>query len=142
MGGGDTQRSDGTNPDPIPQQFFSLCEVFPRTGRTHQIRAHFAAAGYPLVGDVKYGGPAFSACMKTSSVTSAVAGAETGGRGGSGDSSSGGGDSSSRLFLHSARLRFTGVADSGGVQQQRHEVSAALPRELAELLEGLTKVEE
>ena len=58
-----------------------------------------------------------------------------------GDSSSGGGDSS-RLFLHSARLRFTGVADSGGVQQQRHEVSAALPRELAELLEGLTKVEE
>jgi 23S rRNA pseudouridine1911/1915/1917 synthase len=34
---------------------WSLVEVKPVTGRRHQIRAQFALAGHPLLGDVKYG---------------------------------------------------------------------------------------
>ena len=35
----------------------TLVEVFPRTGRTHQIRVHMAALGHPVLGDPTYGGP-------------------------------------------------------------------------------------
>jgi 23S rRNA pseudouridine1911/1915/1917 synthase len=35
----------------------SLLELNPHTGRTHQLRAHCAAAGCPIVGDRTYGGP-------------------------------------------------------------------------------------
>lgn len=33
----------------------SLLEIKPETGRTHQIRVHLAAIGYPIVGDATYG---------------------------------------------------------------------------------------
>ncbi len=33
---------------------YSFVEVYPKTGRTHQIRVHFKAINYPLVGDPLY----------------------------------------------------------------------------------------
>jgi 23S rRNA-/tRNA-specific pseudouridylate synthase len=35
----------------------ALVALWPRTGRTHQLRVHLAAAGHPIVGDDLYGGP-------------------------------------------------------------------------------------
>ena len=33
----------------------SLVDIFPETGRTHQIRVHFSYISHPLIGDKKYG---------------------------------------------------------------------------------------
>ena len=35
---------------------YTLVEVYPKTGRTHQIRVHFKAIGHPIVCDSLYGG--------------------------------------------------------------------------------------
>jgi RluA family pseudouridine synthase len=42
----------------------TLVEAEPRTGRSHQIRVHAAEKGFPILGDVRYGGsPAPRVCL-------------------------------------------------------------------------------
>ena len=42
------------------QQAYTLVEAYPKTGRTHQIRSHFAAIGHPVVCDKLYAGKRFA----------------------------------------------------------------------------------
>ncbi|MDR1207772.1 MAG: RluA family pseudouridine synthase [Holosporales bacterium] len=39
-----------------PQENWSDVELFPLTGRKHQLRLHMSAIGHPIIGDDKYGG--------------------------------------------------------------------------------------
>lgn len=43
----------------------SILRAYPRTGRTHQLRVHAAACGFPIIGDDKYGDFAFNRLCKS-----------------------------------------------------------------------------
>ena len=80
----------------------SLVECRLETGRTHQIRAQMAAAGWPLLGDGKYGGKA------------AQAGGET------------------KQALYSYKLTFAFSTDAGPLEYLRGQSFAAKRVEFAE----------
>jgi 23S rRNA pseudouridine955/2504/2580 synthase len=44
----------------------SLVKVKITTGRMHQIRVHFAHAGYPILGDIVYGNPSHNRKLQQS----------------------------------------------------------------------------
>ena len=44
---------------PPPAGKFSFIKLAPKTGRTHQLRVHMAALGFPMIGDTMYGGRIF-----------------------------------------------------------------------------------
>jgi 23S rRNA pseudouridine1911/1915/1917 synthase len=83
---------------------FSLLDVKIDTGRTHQIRVHVAAMGYPVVGDTMYGAP------RQARGHSAAIGL-------------------GRNFLHAAELQFR-YPRTGATVRLRSE----LPKELQEFL--------
>lgn len=41
---------------PRPPAKFSFVKLWPKTGRTHQLRVHMSVRGHPMVGDTMYGG--------------------------------------------------------------------------------------
>ncbi len=87
---------------------FTLLEAQPRTGRTHQIRVHFASLGRPIVGDTLYGAPRILRLPQEVTI-------EPG-----------------RNFLHAAAIEFRHPR-SGEAMAFR----SPLPPELADLLERL-----
>jgi 23S rRNA pseudouridine955/2504/2580 synthase len=91
----------------------TLLEATPVTGRTHQIRVHAAHAGYPLVGDAKYGDPARDKALRRFGPL--------------------------RLFLHAASLRLPGLAAGDAKKELR--IEAPLADDLARFLSGLSETE-
>ncbi|MCS7197359.1 MAG: RluA family pseudouridine synthase [Candidatus Bipolaricaulota bacterium] len=85
----------------------SYVEAYPRTGRTHQVRAHFAGIGCPIVGDDLYGNPALNEKLRRE------LGIE-------------------RMLLHAAAIEFTHPATG-----QRVRVEAPLPEDFQEVLRRL-----
>ncbi len=53
----------------IPAEKWSIVELNPKTGRTHQIRVHMAHIGCPLIGDKRYGGPSVTRFPELSHLT-------------------------------------------------------------------------
>jgi 23S rRNA pseudouridine1911/1915/1917 synthase len=91
---------------------FTLVEAHPRTGRTHQLRVHFASIGHPVAGDTLYGAPARIQIGTTAR------------------------DTLARTFLHAAAIEFQ---HPGMGKAMKFE--APLPAELEHFLQELTESE-
>ena len=90
----------------------TLVEVTLRTGRTHQIRVHFAALKHAIVGDTLYGAPAQLRIAKTSMTLP------------------------DRNFLHAARLGFAHPRSNRWI-----DLRAPLPDDLVAFLQALAAAE-
>ncbi len=93
---------------------FTLVQLHPKTGRTHQLRVHMASLGNPLVGDKLYGEKKEALRKKLTGPVGNLA----------------------RQFLHADSLEIP-LSD-----QKRITVSADLPSDLSEVLASLTPISE
>ncbi len=96
----------------------SLVRAFPKTGRRHQIRAHLAAAGHPIVGDKLYvlDDRAYRRYLKLGRLDEELL-ARVG---------------AARLMLHSATLSLPHPRQPG----ERIEITAPLPADMAAWLDA------
>ena len=92
---------------------FTLLDVTIKTGRTHQIRVHLSGAGYPVVGDAKYGDFALNRSVARGA---AVPGARF-----------------ERMFLHARRLSFVHPGTSEALT-----LEAPMPEACAGFLKALS----
>jgi 23S rRNA pseudouridine1911/1915/1917 synthase len=121
-------RSDGkpaTTVVRVAQRFrgYTLMECEPRTGRTHQIRVHLAAKGFPLAVDPLYGRRKELLLSELKSGYRKKPGqVET--------------PLVARLTLHAAQLEIPSVAEPGQVVR----IQAPLPSDLARTIKQLSKV--
>lgn len=94
---------------------YTLLEVELVTGRTHQIRVHFASIGHPLVGDEKYGD--FASCREVKKKVGLQS-----------------------QFLHAHKLRFGNV---GGalIGLRKKTILSHLPQSLEQMIRVLTSGE-
>jgi 23S rRNA pseudouridine955/2504/2580 synthase len=90
---------------------YTLVEVEIITGRTHQIRAHLAKIGHPIIGDTKYGGYKVNQAIKKQF-------------------------NLSTQLLHAYRLVFQDMEEPF-MYLQGKEVKSALPKDFARIKEKL-----
>jgi len=91
---------------------YTLIEVELVTGRSHQIRAHLASAGYPLIGDPKYGDEQVNEeCRKALGLNGQI--------------------------LHAWRIEFSELDDSPLNYLGGETFSAEIPKRFAEIVKGI-----
>jgi 23S rRNA pseudouridine1911/1915/1917 synthase len=91
----------------------TVLRLFPKTGRTHQLRVHLAALGHPIVGDAVYGGRQQRARGVSDAVAAALAACP-------------------RQALHARRLRFRHPRHGRDV-----EISSTLPDDLRRVIDAV-----
>ena len=92
--------------------FTALLDIKLETGRTHQIRAHMATKGHPVVGDFLYGG---NRAKNLPAPISKIV------------------ETTRRYFLHSSRVEFTHPRSG-----EKLTLTAPLPEDMQNLLALIT----